>query len=108
MKLGFAQAVRDRGDEWLHAIKSSGLHAAPNDPQISAATWCDMRERDPEYKDAMRMRLCEQYSHDEHLFQVERPTYRCGCRGLCERYPDCAGAVYEKDFPYQRDQRTSA
>jgi hypothetical protein len=96
-KIGFADAVRQHGDNWLYGGSPHYLAE-----KLGAATALDMRGRGPDRGDALRMCLAEDCSHDEHLFQVERPTYRCGCDGLCEKHPDCPGAVYQPGFPYKR------
>jgi hypothetical protein len=96
-KLGFAQAVRERSDGWLSAFTPTTDKATTT---ISAATWCATAERGEERFEALRMNLCE--TSEGRLFQVERPIYRCGCDGLCEKHPDCPGVIYDKDFPYVR------
>lgn len=93
MKLGFADAVREHGDKWTFAEPLK---------KLSASTLVAMRERG-QWKDALRMRLCE--TTEGRLFQIERPLYRCGCDGLCEKHPDCPGVIYQPDFPYQRQQQ---
>lgn len=92
-QLSFVQAVKEHGDAWGNAFWES---------KVSAATKIALSDgrHPPEWKDALRMRLCE--TSDERLFQVERPIYRCGCDGLCPNHPACPGVVYDKDFPYVR------
>ena len=97
-KLGFAAAVRERGDSWLFSFVPE---PHPKQPVMSAVTWCAMHESGgKERKEALRMNLCE--TSEGRLFQLEQPLYRCGCDGLCPRHPECPGVVYQQDFPYQR------
>lgn len=100
MKLGFAKAVMERGDGWLFAFDTSG--ASADRAKLSAATWLAMREGGGEWKDALRMKLCE--TTDGRLFQLEQPLYRCGCDGLCDKHPNCPGVIYQPGFQYRRQQ----
>lgn len=94
-KIGFAKAVMERGDSWLHADHIQG-------GSVSAATRIAMGcgAHHPEWRESMRMRLCET-TEEQRLFQLEAPLYRCGCDGLCERHPDCPGVNYDQTFPYK-------
>lgn len=92
MKIGFAKAVTEHGDGWTFADELK---------KISASTLVAMRERG-HWQDGLRMRLCE--TSENRLFQVERPLYRCGCDGLCEKHPDCPGVKYTPGFPYRTDR----
>lgn len=92
MKLGFAKAVTEYGDSWLHAFCG----------KVDPRTWLAMKERGGEVGDSMRMELCETSNSKlyPHLFQVERPLYLCGCEGLCANHPACPGVVYDPAFKY--------
>lgn len=100
MKIGFANAVRARGDRWLFADE---LDTARKGPRVSASTWIAMRESktDSEARSALTMELCTKHGK---LFQLEQPIYRCGCNGLCSTHPECPGAVYDANFPYRNDK----
>lgn len=96
-KIGFADAVRRRGDSWVQDLYDSKIA-----DKISAGTMIALRESGHliDWKDSLRMHLCE--TTEGRLFQLEQPLYRCGCDGLCERHPDCPGVVYQPGFPYRR------
>lgn len=97
MKIGFAQAVRERGDKWLYADVPA-INTSGNGPHISNATWIAMRSRnDGEARSKLTMELCTAHGR---LFQVEQPVFRCGCNGLCPKHPACPGVVYDPQFPY--------